>query len=89
MTIESEIRSWGEKLALKKRNGNTRRIHELYSREHQSCTSKYAKNTEIFGHFKRFIELVQTIKKVMVLFRSSWKSIYLIRISSKCFSGEE
>ena len=92
MTIETEIRSWLEKLAVSRpKNREMAKLGEFmcFLTENISPNSKYANNTEIFGHFKRFIELVQTSKKVMVLFQASWKSIYSIRISSKCFSGEE
>ena len=67
MSIEGDLRAWQEKLAISRpKNKEIARLGEfmLFLIENISPNSVYANNAEIFGHFKRFIELLQTSKKV-------------------------
>ena len=67
MNIERDLRAWREKLAVSRpKNKEIARLGEfmLFLIENISPDSIYANNAEIFVFFKRFIELLQTSKKV-------------------------
>ena len=87
MSIEGDLRAWREKLAISRpKNKEIARLGEfmLFLTENISPDSIYANNAEIFGHFKRFIELLQTSKKVsFFLINDLFFGLYSTRIHFK------